>query len=39
MALSKAYGNIVDWAIITVVIFAVLIFGGVNIAPQYREVL
>ena len=31
MALSKAYGNIVDWAIITVVIFAVLIFGGVFI--------
>jgi len=29
--LSKAYGNIVNWAIITVVIFAVLIFGGVFI--------
>ena len=29
--LSSAYSNIVNWAIITVVIFAVLIFGGVFI--------
>ena len=29
--LSTAYSNIVNWAIITVVIFAVLIFGGVFI--------
>ena len=31
MALSKSYGNLVDWAIITVVIFSTLIFGGVFI--------
>ena len=29
--LSTAYSNIVNWAITTVVIFAVLIFGGVFI--------
>ena len=32
MALSKLYSKLIDWAIITVVIFAVLIFGGVFIA-------